>query len=123
MKRRNDPLANLDKKPCHRRYKRRTVRVMVDYIAAGRACCEYATTLGAGGMFIQSEEPLPPDTLVKVRFRLDDEEGSEFIEMEARVAWSQPAVWEDPGKDPGMGLEFVDKVAIAEFARKLDSLP
>lgn len=122
MKRRRDPLANLDEKPCHRRYKRRTVRVMVDYVAGGRACCEYATTLGAGGMFIQSETPLPRDTLMKVRFRLE-EDSPEFVEMEARVAWSQPPVAEDPSRDPGMGLEFTDRVAIAELARKIEALP
>ena len=57
-----------------RRFRRRTVRILVDYQAAGQMCCEYATTLGAGGMFIESESPLPPGSQLKVRFRLPEAE-------------------------------------------------
>ncbi len=119
--RRRDPLEHLDEQRCKRRYRRQTMRVMVDYVAGGKACCEYATTLGAGGMFIQTESPLPAGTTVKLRFRLA-EDADDLIEMEARVAWSQPPAADDVRRDPGMGIEFTDKVAIAELARRLEAL-
>lgn len=122
MTRRNrDPLANLDDNRCARRYRRRTMPVMVDYVTDGKACCEYATTLGAGGMFIQSESPLPPGSMLKVRFRLS-EDPTDLIEMEARVAWSQPPAAADVRRDPGMGIQFTDKLAIAALARRMESL-
>ncbi|MBW2240832.1 MAG: PilZ domain-containing protein [Deltaproteobacteria bacterium] len=119
--RKRDPLANLDDKRCARRFRRKTMRVMVDYVSDGRACCEYATTLGAGGMFIQSESPLPKGSLLKVRFRLS-EDPSDLIEMEARVVWSQPPSADDVRRDPGMGVQFTDKPAIADLAHRLDRL-
>ncbi|MCP3986464.1 MAG: hypothetical protein GY723_18945 [bacterium] len=119
--RRRDPLENLDENRCARRFRRRTMRVMVDYITDGRACCEYATTLGAGGMFIQSESPLPKGSLLKVRFRLN-EDPAELVEMEARVVWSQPPAANDVRRDPGMGIQFTDKPAIAELGRRLEGM-
>ncbi len=124
MKRRkNDPLENLDKYPCNRRHRRRTLRVMVDYVAEGRPCCEYATTLGAGGMFIRSDNPLPKGSMLKIRFRLPTEEESPLLEMDARVAWSQTPVEDDSTRDPGMGIEFTDKLAVAELGRMLLKIP
>jgi type IV pilus assembly protein PilZ len=103
-----------------RRFRRVTVRLLVDFVAAGGVHCEYATTLGAGGLFIECEQPLAPGTRLKVRFRLP---GAETLhEIEARVAW-----WQPPGahatRAPGMGVEFTDAVAIAALARALERLP
>lgn len=122
MSRRCDPLGKLDEYPCHREFRRLTLRVMVDYAVGGRPRCEYATTLGAGGMFVQCEDPLPKNTTVKVRFRVGDDT-TELIEMEARVAWSQTALEHgDATRDPGMGLQFTDRVAIAALGRILEKL-
>ena len=54
-----------------RRFKRRTVRVLVDYAGPEGACFDYATTLGPGGLFIETETPLAAGTPLKVRFRLN----------------------------------------------------
>ena len=102
-----------------RRFRRRTVRILVDYQGAGRTCCEYATTLGAGGMFIETEEPLPPGTALKVRFRLP--EAHLLHEIEGRVVWSLAS--DDDGLVPGMGIEFTDAVETARLARELEHLP
>jgi len=101
------------------------MRVMVDYVSDEGPCCEYATTLGAGGMFIRTDTPLPGGSMLKVRFRLldEDDDSNEFIEMEARVAWSQQPIEDEPSRDPGMGLEFTDRAAVAELSRKLERLP
>ena len=103
--------------PVRRRFRRRTVRVLVDYRVGGQVRCEYATTLGAGGMFIESEDPLPAGTPLKVRFRIPGRE--EVHEIEGQVAWCQPA---DPGefrRAPGMGISFTDAVATSRLAREL----
>ena len=63
-----------------RKHRRRTVRILVDYSSPAGVQCEYATTLGAGGLFIESEEPLPRGTPLKVRFRLPGGEGVHEID-------------------------------------------
>ena len=107
---------------CKRRYRRRTVRVLVDFTHAGTVRCEYATTLGAGGMFVETEQPVPAGEPVKLRFRLPH--ADEVHELEARVAWSQPP--SGPGdvtaRSPGMGLEFKDPVGSAALARALERM-
>jgi Tfp pilus assembly protein PilZ len=102
-----------------RRFRRVTVRLLVDFIAAGGVRCEYATTLGAGGMFVESEDPLPPGTPIKARFRLPA--GDTLHEIEGRVAWWQPAS-ADATRASGMGISFTDAVAISALARELEHL-
>jgi len=101
----------------HRRYRRLTVRLLVDFVTSGGVRCDYATTLGAGGLFVESEEPLPPGSLLKVRFRLPGRE--HLHEIQGRVAWSQPA-GADARRAPGMGVEFTDAVAVSRLARELE---
>ncbi len=108
--------------PHKRRFRRRTLRVRIDYQVGGVVRCESATTLGAGGMFIESEEAAPKGTLLKVRFRLPG--GSELHEIAGRVAWAMAAAAPDsgPSRTPGMGVEFTDSVAAAALARELDRI-
>lgn len=103
-----------------RRFRRRTVRVLVDYSAGGEVRCEYATTLGAGGMFIESEAPLAAGTHLKVRFRLTGGDGN-VHEIEGRVVWAQQVEAEAPHRAPGMGISFTDAVAIAALGRALEA--
>lgn len=105
-----------------RRFRRRTVRILVDFAAPTGVRCEYATTLGAGGAFIETDEPLPVGSPIKVRFRLTQSELAH--EIEGRVAWSLvPAPGGEALRAPGMGVEFVDSTAIARLARELEDLP
>lgn len=102
-----------------RRYRRRTVRVMVEYLSDAGLCADPATTLGAGGLFIETESPLPEATSLKLRFQLA---GSSLVhEIEGRVVWRRrPA---DPGRhSPGMGIEFTDRTAASKLARELETL-
>jgi uncharacterized protein (TIGR02266 family) len=102
-----------------RRYRRRTVRVMVAYTGATGPCVEAATTLGAGGLFIETETPLPEDTRVKLRFRVP---GSELEhEIEGRVVWRRPSLARS-SYAPGMGIEFTDRGAAARLAQELERL-
>jgi uncharacterized protein (TIGR02266 family) len=115
-------MADRDANIQDRKFRRRTVRILVDYSSEAGVHCEYATTLGAGGLFIESEQPLPRGTALKVRFRLPGGEG--VHEIEGRVAWAhQPRPGEGGGRSPGMGIEFTDAVSSARLARQLEDLP
>ena len=101
-----------------RRFRRRTVRVLVDYVAPDGVRCEYATTLGAGGLFIESEDPLAPGSIFKVRFRLPS--SGRIHEIESRVAWSHAPGAEASAQAPGMGIVFTNAAATADLARELE---
>jgi uncharacterized protein (TIGR02266 family) len=104
-----------------RRFRRRAVRVLVDFHGGAGIRYEYATTLGAGGLFIATEELLPVGSPLKLRLRLPG--GEAIHEIEARVAWHQEAAAGEPGiRAPGMGIEFVDAVAASALARELEEL-
>jgi hypothetical protein len=42
------------------------VWALVDFLAGGTPRCEYATTLGAGGVYFETEQALAPGTLLLV---------------------------------------------------------
>jgi uncharacterized protein (TIGR02266 family) len=99
-----------------RRYRRVTARVRVRFSDAEGEREEIATTLGAGGLFVSTDEPLPRGTQIKVHFSLF--EGGRNHEIEARVVWAKGP--SDPGEyAPGMGLEFKNPEAVARLAREL----
>jgi uncharacterized protein (TIGR02266 family) len=91
----------------------------VEYVSAAGPCRDFATTLGAGGMFIETDEPLPPGALLKLRFELPGE--SDQHEIEAFVVWARRPAHQVTGS-AGMGIEFRDRAACAKIARALDRL-
>jgi len=100
-----------------RQFRRRTVRVLVEYLSDAGLCCETATTLGAGGMFIETAQPLPKGSDIKLRFQLP---GSEIRhEIQGKVVWAH-----HPSGDSatGMGIEFRDRAASARLALELQNL-
>lgn len=103
-----------------RRYRRRTVRIEVEYPSRdGGSVREYATTLGAGGLFIRSDRPLPRRTRLKLAFSLPGR--SQLHEIEGRVVWTERPV--QPGESlrhPGMGIQFTDRAAEGKLARELE---
>lgn len=102
-----------------RRFRRLTVRVLVDYWAGDSPRSEYATTLGAGGLFIETTELLDPGSQLKLRFHLPG--GEELHELTGKVVWKRG---HEPGTlyAPGMGVQFTDAVGAARVARDLDDL-
>lgn len=104
-----------------RRFRRRAVRVLVDFQCGTGFRCEYATILGAGGLFISTEDPVEVGSTLKVRFRLPG--GEQVHQIEGRVVWSQQAASGAPtARAPGMGIEFVNAVAASALARELDGM-
>jgi uncharacterized protein (TIGR02266 family) len=106
----------------HRRFRRQLVRVLVDYYADGQPHCEYATTLGAGGLFIETDAPLAPGSLLSVRFRLPG--GSVLHSIAGRVTWQHRLEDARAGdsRPGGMGVEFTDASAASVLARELEQL-
>jgi len=108
--------------PSQRRFRRRLVRLLVDFHAQGVPRCEYATTLGAGGLFIETEAPLPLGTALRLRFRLPG--GSALHAIEGRVTWQYRDADARAGeiRPGGMGVAFTDAAAAAKLARELETL-
>lgn len=105
-----------------RRHRRRTVRIVTEYDACGARRSELATTLGGGGLFIETAAPLPRDTRVEVRFRLAAD--AQTHRVSGRVVWCHtPASSGGIGRATGMGIEFTDGQAAARVARELEALP
>jgi len=104
--------------PSTRRFRRRTVRIAVHYAAHAEEREATATTLGAGGLFVQVARPLPRGTRLAVRFRL--QAGDEEFMLAARVVFAQEP---RDGASAGMGIEFTDAIAVARLAHALEALP
>lgn len=109
-----------EKSDNHRRHRRQTVRVLVDYRSDQGVHCDYATTLGAGGLFIECEQPLAVGTILKLRFRLPHSE--DLHDLEGRVTWNRDSKAGDRSVAPGMGVQFTQPGATAPLARELDHL-
>ena len=93
--------------------------MQVEYENGGGKRSDIATTLGAGGMFIATEDPLDVHTRVVVRFQIPGCAG--YHTLEARVVWAdRPS---DPaGRSGGMGIEFIDARAYGALALELERL-
>lgn len=102
-----------------RRYRRRTVRITVEYLSDTGLHCERATTLGAGGLFIETDSPVAAGSLLKLRFRLS--EAGTHHEIEGRVIWSKSVGISDVGAT-GMGIEFLNRAAANDLAVELENL-
>jgi Tfp pilus assembly protein PilZ len=101
-----------------RRYRRMTVRLHAVYVHRGVEHEVVATTLGAGGLFVSSDDPLPKGIRLRIRFRLPG--GIREHELDARVVWAHRQG--DPGSQGhGMGLAFTNPAQSAPLATELDT--
>lgn len=102
-----------------RRYRRRTLRVDVEYDVPGGSRRGTATTLGAGGIFIATEEPLDEQQRVRIRFDLPREFGR--FSLDGRVVWTNRPT-DRHSHTRGMGIEFTDPGLCAELALALEEM-
>ena len=103
-----------------RRFRRRTVRVLVDYTSDDGIRCDYATTLGAGGLFLETEEDLEVGSALKLRFRVPG--GEALHEIEGRVVWTRVTKQGQTTAAPGVGIQFTNASAAAQLGRELEDL-
>lgn len=101
-----------------RRYRRQTLRILVDYVCDKGVCCDYATTLGAGGMFLETQEDLSPGESLKARFRLPN--GETLHEVEGKVVWRRESADPERSATGGAGVKFTNQEAINLLARELE---
>jgi type IV pilus assembly protein PilZ len=76
-----------------------------------------ATTLGAGGLFIRTDEPLDAGTRISLRFCLPSSNAPHALE--GRVVWANRPRDARPCAC-GMGIAFADPDHVARLARELD---
>jgi type IV pilus assembly protein PilZ len=87
-----------------REHERVLVCLEVDYRCDDTFLFAYITDVSAMGIFIQTQEPLPPGTLLNLRFQPP---GAPQINVEGRVIWVNRPHGAD-SINPGMGVQFVD---------------
>jgi Tfp pilus assembly protein PilZ len=99
-----------------------TVRIDVEYEACGgETRTDVATTLGAGGLFVATQDPLDDGTTLVTRFCLPD--GTTQYEISARVVWNhRKGDAGRPDQTPGMGICFTDPAQGAVLAAELESM-
>jgi uncharacterized protein (TIGR02266 family) len=102
-----------------RRFRRSTVRIRVDYQTSTGLRSDTATTLGIGGLFISTRDPLPVGTIVCLRFRLA---GGPQHEIDGRVVWCHGSDEPSERRTCGMGVEFARDRSTARLARELGLL-
>jgi uncharacterized protein (TIGR02266 family) len=94
-----------------------TVRIRATYEHAGTTRDATATTLGAGGLFVASDDPPPTGSILRIRFRVPG--GSREHAVSARVVWThRPG---DDAQSPGMGLSFTSPADVAAVAAELEA--
>lgn len=103
-----------------RRFRRRTVRVLVDYSSHDGVHCDYATTLGAGGLFLETEQNLQVGSILKLRFRVPG--GETLHQIEGRVVWSRVTKQGQTTAAPGVGVQFTNAAAAGALGRELEDL-
>ncbi len=98
--------------PPHRRHARVSVHFPVEYRFDDRLHTAYARTIGLGGCFLETTEPCPLGTDLKVRFQLPALEV--MLELDGKVVYMRPRRDDAPAaRGPGMGLKFRDVGDIA----------
>jgi Tfp pilus assembly protein PilZ len=104
-----------------RKHRRCTVRILTEYEAGALRATAFATTLGGGGLFLETDCPLPRNTPITVCFRVLP--GRPPHRISGRVVWSHAPASSGIGRTSGMGIEFTDGQAAARVAQELDALP
>lgn len=105
-----------------RRYRRRTVRIPTRWAARQGSGEAWATTLGGGGMFLETAAVLPLGEAVSIRFRLAA--GAAEHCLPGHVVWLHaPDRAGGPGRAAGLAIEFTDRGASQRLARELETLP
>lgn len=84
-----------------RRHERVSVALEVEYRSSGAFLVAYTANLSKGGVFIETDHPLPIGKEVLLRFNVP---GEGVIEVHGVVAWVQ--AWAADGKPQGMGIRF-----------------
>jgi type IV pilus assembly protein PilZ len=104
--------------------KRIPIKLKVDCERQGNFLFENATNISEHGIFIETDQPMDPGTMLNLQFTLPH--ASEKVEVLGEVIWTNPLrpgpASENP--NPGMGIRFVnlkeiDKETILSLVKRL----
>mgnify|MGYP000226697208 CR=1 FL=1 len=109
-----------------RAYERKPLRLELNYRHAegGNFLFEYSSNISHGGIFIETQHPLPEGATLVLRFTPP---GGDELEVEGVVAWVNP--WREgaDNPNPGMGikweLEEDQREIIASIVKAIAILP
>lgn len=79
------------------------IQLLVDFRCDGNYLFDFCEDLGTGGLFIQTESPLPEGSEIDLTFTLPD--SKKTISTKGNVIWVQKKS-EDAKKSTGMGVQF-----------------
>jgi type IV pilus assembly protein PilZ len=80
------------------------IQLLVDYRSGGSYLFDFCKDLGTGGVFIQTDRPLPTGTNLDLTFTIPD--SKETLLTRGTVIWCQPPVADQKDLTPGMGVQF-----------------
>ena len=92
-------------------HERVLVDIEVDYKADETFLFAYITDISAMGIFVRTNNPEPEGTRLNLCFRVPQELGGHLVEVEGEVIWINPFRPNEPTRQPGMGIQFVDLTA------------
>lgn len=100
------------------------VNIKVDYSTKGMFVSNYVTNLSKGGVFIQTEDPLPIQSQINLTFTLP--EVNIKIEAKGKVTWTYDIKRGTSTVISGMGIKFTDltakhKALIEDYISKLST--
>jgi uncharacterized protein (TIGR02266 family) len=105
-----------------RQHPRYDVKIKVDYRTMDMFLSNYVTNISKGGVFIQTENPLPLQSEIHLTLSLP--ELGATIEAKGKVAWTYDIKKGTSHIAPGMGIKFVDlppqqKTLLEDYLKKL----
>ena len=80
------------------------IQLLVDYKSGGNYLFDFCKDLGTGGVFIQTDKPLPTGSPIDLTFTIPD--SKETLMAKGTVIWVQGRVNERDDLTPGMGVQF-----------------
>lgn len=84
-----------------RRAQRAPITVRIEYSTVDALFSDFARNINEGGIFVETDEPIPIDEKVELKFRLPG--STELVHTRGRVVRAQPAT---PSSPAGIAIEF-----------------
>ena len=111
----------------YRKSPRYMARLCISYSRGSKVLTDYSVNMSTGGVFLETDNLLPVDSLLTVEFTLRDNPTA--IKCTGRVAWlNHPEALKNQNLPVGMGLQFVglsldDMNTIRQFIKEQALLP
>ena len=113
-----------DRRAVNRRSEERILASLrVDYKSEETFLFAYATNISTLGIFVRTDAPEPPGTVLDLTFPSPTGGGSLF-NVKGEVAWINPYREGEENLNPGMGIKFIDvnkqtRERIIQLVRKI----